>query len=463
MRPLGVVVSRRPPTHLRFEFELAEPGAVAPGDYVEVPFEGGAIVARVYSVRVENPYMAEPGVASEHARLGLRLPSRSVLEQTEVHVAAAEVVGVVSPEGEVGPPHVPPAPGSEVYRAAPGSLRAVLGLAEEGVRLGSAWRLGVDVVLDPEFLAWHHVAVLGATGSGKSHTLAVLAEELSGLGLAVVIVDPHGEYRGLAEALGGYSVRADRVLVEPDLVPPDAIADATDMTGVQRDLLYLAYEEAEGPGLDALEEAVARVAARYRFHRETVLGVVRRLATLRRMGVFAGRGLPLSLEEGAVVAVDAGVGLGDRVSSALVGAIARAVFEYRRAGDAPPLVLMVDEAHRFLPQDEDPYSKAALRLIAREGRKFKAGLAVASQRVVGLDKDVLSQCGTKIVLRMDSPTDIAMLRPLLGPHADTLPALPTGMALIAGVAVRHPILVKVRERRIREGSVSRLAAAEKSA
>ncbi len=452
MREVGVVLSRKPPTQAAFEFELREPGLVGAGDYVEVPCERGAIVARVLSIRAENDYFAEVGLVREHAEYGLRLPSGAALEAGEVHVARAEVVGVVREDGSLEPPLVPPSPGSLVYAASKLALTTLLGLSTgPGVRIGEIWRLGVEVVLDPERLLRHHVAVLGATGTGKSYTCGVLAEELLELGMPVVVLDPHGEYRTLAERYRARCVKATQVALEPGFVSPDAIAEATDMTEVQRDLLFLAYRRMEGPTLGDLERAVEEVAGEYGFRRETLVAMLRRLETLRAMGLFTGKGERLAFEEGECVVVDVGVGLSAELSRALVGAIVWDLFERRKCGEVPPFALIVDEAHRYLPVDAPTFCSKALRTVAREGRKFGACLIIASQRVVGLDKDVLSQCGTKIVLRMDSPTDLAMLKPLLGAHTKLLPHLPNGVALLAGVAVRYPVLVKIRERRTPHG------------
>lgn len=447
---VGHVISRVAPTHSSFEFELLEPGCVSVGDYVEVPVEEGALLARVSRVSAENPLLSEPGVLREHEAFGLRLPSSASLELAEVHVARAEAAGVVSGE-EVLPPLRPPAPGSPVFRATGPALSRLLGFAEDGVRLGRVWRSGVDVVLDPSRLLRHHVAVLGATGSGKSYACGVIAEEALELGLSVVVLDPHGEYSTLAERYPARVVRADRLNLEAGLVSPEAVAEATEMTEVQRDLLYLAWQEAEGPRLADLLEAVRRVAAAYQFKRETVVALERRLRMLKTYGVFSGGDTLLYLSEGECTVVDVGLGLPAHVSRALVGAVVWLLFEMRRAGEAPPFVLVVDEAHRFLPVEEESFAKTALRTVAREGRKFAASLVIASQRAVGLDRDVLSQCGTKVVLRMDSPTDIAVLKPVLGSYARLLPHLPTGVALVAGVATRHPVLVEVRERKTSHG------------
>ncbi|RLF02939.1 MAG: hypothetical protein DRK00_09375, partial [Thermoprotei archaeon] len=446
-----VIISRKPPTEVGFEFELTEPGSVLAGDYVEVPLELGTLVARVTRVMVENSYLSTPGLVREHVRFGLKLPSLASLESCEVHVARAESVGIVGVDGRLMPPCAPPPPGSPVYRASAEALSRVLGFSSEGIRIGRVWRLGVEAVLDPDKLFRHHVAVLGSTGSGKSYTCGVLAEEALEMGLPVIILDFHGEYTTLGERYRARVVRVDEVGLEPGFVSPDAIAEATEMSDIQRDLLFLAAEEAAGPTLADLEEAVPRIAERYGFRRETLIAVLRRLKTLRAMGVFTGKGELPTVSEGECLIIDVGVGMPAPVTRGMAGSVVWWLFEERRGGSIPPFLLIIDEAHKLLPVEEASFCRTAVRMVAREGRKFGACLVVASQRVVGLDKDVLSQCGTKFVLRMDSPTDLAMLRPLLGRHTKLLPYLPTGVALVTGVAVQHPTLIEVRRRKTRHG------------
>ncbi|QOJ78816.1 ATP-binding protein [Infirmifilum lucidum] len=451
MEKVGVVISRTPPTELAFEFEVLEPGAIATGDFVEVPVERGALLARVAGMQAVNAAFSELGVVTEASEYGLRLPSAALLS-SEVHVARARALEVITEDGELAPPLHPPSPGTPVYKASRESISRLLGFREGGVWLGEVWHSGVDALLDPESLVCHHVAVVGATGSGKSHTLGVLSEELLEHGYPVVVVDVHGEYGFLAEE--GYRARALKltgVSLKPGLLSPDAVAEATEMTEVQRDLLHLAYDGLEGVELGDVIESVERVAREYGFRRETVVGVIRRLKTLKSMGVFAGSegGVPPEelVEEGSATVLEVGLGLPERAVNALVGTVVWLLFEARRSGAVPGFALVVDEAQRFLPQEEDTFSRRALRVLAREGRKFRTGIMVASQRVVGLDKDVLSQSGTKVVLRMDSVTDLSMLKLLLGQSARLVPHLPRGVAIVAGVTVRYPVMVKVRGRK----------------
>jgi len=92
-----------------------------------------------------------------------------------------------------------------------------------------------------------------------------------------------------------------------------------------------------------------------------------------------------------------------------------------------------------------------MRRIVRKGRKFGIGLGVISQRIVGLDKDVISQCGTKFILRIDSKTDLDLLRPYIGLATDEdikrIPHLPTGVTLVTDQATKYPILVSIRPRK----------------
>ena len=71
-----------------------------------------------------------------------------------------------------------------------------------------------------------------------------------------------------------------------------------------------------------------------------------------------------------------------------------------------PTFIVLDEAHNFIPSN--PRSRHELlvreqfRTIAAEGRKFGLFLILVSQRADKLDDLVLSECGNKAILRLDS-------------------------------------------------------------
>ena len=68
-------------------------------------------------------------------------------------------------------------------------------------------------------------------------------------------------------------------------------------------------------------------------------------------------------------------------------------------GRQQPLLVVVDEAHRFVPDGEETPAHRTLSTIAKEGRKYGVGLVLVSQRPAELDGAVMSQCGSMIALR----------------------------------------------------------------
>ncbi|MGC9010214.1 MAG: ATP-binding protein [Sulfolobales archaeon] len=77
------------------------------------------------------------------------------------------------------------------------------------IRIGSLARLeNIDVAIDVNKLH-KHLLITGATGSGKSNAVAIIADRLSMLGAPVIIFDVHGEYVNLEPEDG----RVDKIEV----------------------------------------------------------------------------------------------------------------------------------------------------------------------------------------------------------------------------------------------------------
>lgn len=125
------------------------------------------------------------------------------------------------------------------------------------------------------------------------------------------------------------------------------------------------------------------------------------------------------------------------------------------SGKAQPLLIVVDEAHRFLPEGGDSSCHRILTRVAKEGRKYGVGLAVVTQRPSEVDSTVLSQCGTMIALRTTSPQDRSRVAAAfpddLGGLVDLLPSLRTGEGLFVGEAMFVPSRVRIRLTKAPEG------------
>lgn len=95
-----------------------------------------------------------------------------------------------------------------------------------------------------------------------------------------------------------------------------------------------------------------------------------------------------------------------------------------------------------------------LRDLASEGRKFGLGLCVVSQRPARVDKSVLSQCSTQIILKVTNPNDLraiaASVEGLTAEAEAEIKNLPVGTALVTGIA-DVPLFVAIRPRKTMHG------------
>ncbi|MGZ6250561.1 MAG: helicase HerA domain-containing protein [Candidatus Chromulinivorax sp.] len=110
------------------------------------------------------------------------------------------------------------------------------------------------------------------------------------------------------------------------------------------------------------------------------------------------------------------------------------------------LMIVIEEAHKFL--NPAAASQTIFGTIAREMRKYYVSLFIIDQRPSGIDSEVLSQVGTKVIAQLSDEKDIQAV--LAGTHhANTLKTVLSSLdtkkqALVLGHAVRMPIVIETR-------------------
>jgi hypothetical protein len=112
----------------------------------------------------------------------------------------------------------------------------------------------------------------------------------------------------------------------------------------------------------------------------------------------------------------------------------------------PQLMITIEEAHRFL--DERGARQTIFGTIARELRKYQVTLLVVDQRPSGIDDEVLSQLGTRVVCALNDEKDIqAVLAGVSGAShlRSILAKLDTRQeAMLMGHALPMPIPIRTR-------------------
>jgi DNA helicase HerA-like ATPase len=161
----------------------------------------------------------------------------------------------------------------------------------------------------------------------------------------------------------------------------------------------------------------------------------------------------LSIDTGTNMACIDLSGVPSDAVGVVVAVVSRLVFEFNLWNperERFPILLVLEEAHNYVPNRNDfrlQAAKTAIERITKEGRKYGVGTIIVSQRPKELSETVLSQCNSFIAMRLTNPDDQAYVRKLV-PDAlsgimDMLPSLRTGEALILGDCVALPTRVMI--------------------
>jgi DNA helicase HerA-like ATPase len=230
-------------------------------------------------------------------------------------------------------------------------------------------------------------------------------------------------------------------------------------TSGQLGLLYEAISalraQTEAYTLEDIIEQVVRSNSKVKWN------LVGQLESLLELGLFSGASTPIEemLRPGRASVIDM-TGVLPELQSMIVSRLLTDIFEARKRRLISPGMVVIEEAHNYIPErgTGNAASTNILRTIAAEGRKFGLGLMIISQRPARVDKNVLSQCNTQIIMRVTNPNDLrALSKGLEGMTSDLeeeIKRLPPGVAMLVSNEIERPITVNIRPRKSRHGGVS---------
>ncbi len=465
--------------HGEFNFLVSSTAGLERGDYIKVKHERyGWVLGQVKSIKRYNE------LYSLNALTGAAEPK----EQDERIIARAKVIGYISGEGVLRVPRIPFKPGERVYLADAGIIQRSLRLGNRnGIYIGTlGGRDDIPVFLNPNKLVQKHIAVLAKTGAGKSYTVGVLVEELLEKKVPVVIVDPHGEYSalrypndsqkelalmekyrispkgydGVVEYTPSHSInpQADRKLSLD--ITRLSVTEFVEMlpakiTDTQRGILFEALKAVKSYGRYTIDDIINIV---QEHESKAKWNLLTALEMLRESRIFEGTPVRTTdLVRPGICSIINLRGVQPEIQDLVVSRVATEIFEDRKRGKVPPLLFLIEEAHNFAPERGfgTRVCNKVLRTIASEGRKFGMGLCVVTQRPARIDKSVLSQCNTQIILKVTNPNDLRAISQSIEGFTqemeDEIRQLEPGTALIVGEVVEQPIFVRIRVKRSRHG------------
>ncbi|UCE81515.1 MAG: ATP-binding protein [Methanobacteriota archaeon] len=410
------------------------------------------------------------------------------VEIEEKEIATVTVVGYRDDRNLLQVPRTPLLAGEEVFRAQEELIKDIVGIREHmdtGAYIGLLSGHDVRVELDINLLVQKHVCILSKTGGGKSYCSGALVEELMKQKVTVCIIDPHGEYTTMRKKGSikkthrdfhvkprGYGDKVVEFATDTSLnkqARPLKFTlhnlDAREILGLTNTKNVRSYLTMLRRAVDTLREtkenfSINDIIAVLEANNEQSSGaLITELEYLNEIEVFAEQGTKIDelIQKGKTTIINLR-GTPPDMQELIVNRIGTALFELRKVGKIPPMMLVVEEAHNFCPQQGQVACSKVFRTIASEGRKFGLGLLVISQRPAKVDKNVLSQCNTQIILKVNNPNDLkaiaASIEGLTEGMEEEIQRLPIGTAIVTGGGVSMPLFVDIRPRESQHGGES---------
>ena len=354
-----------------------------------------------------------------------------------------------------------------------------------------------------------HFAIIGSTGSGKSCTVALVLQAILNENPQghVVLFDPHNEY---SKSFGNRAEVIDNDSLDLPLWIFDFVetcellcSDIEDQAREEQEILHdvilkakqlydrslkrndvstqLKLDDIEGElqrathiSLDSPVPYRIRDVAKLVDHAMGKLEnssnlapykrLKRKIATLtsdpRYAFIFRNQASPRPIEDivgrifrlpvaGKPISCLDFSGIPSESLNIVVSVVSRLAFELATWSERKlPILLVCEEAHRYIPRDKELGFHSTRRIISRiakEGRKYGVSLAIVSQRPSELEPSTLSQCSTIFSMRLSNELDQNFVRAAVPDGAaellSFLPSLGTAETMVFGESVNLPMRV----------------------
>lgn len=324
-----------------------------------------------------------------------------------------------------------------------------------------------------------HIGIFGTTGSGKSNLVKVLATSmLNNTDYGLLIFDVHNEYyKALSlhpkasERLSVYNTQTshegiEKLSVRFNEVDPEDITACAVFSEPQMDALYklssvwqekwieylLKYDAADI--IDELAQSTGQ-----KFQSRTISKIKSICWNLEQeLNIHDEESSVVEqmlndLEQGRVVLIEL-KNISPIGEQALTTLLSKKLLQrYAAKSDQEfdqlkPVLIVLEEAHRFLGKKEQNSGNAFARLVS-EARKFKLGLCVVDQQPRLLADKVLSQLNTLFILGLASKADRnkleAMCRKDILQQRNEIKNLDCGEMIVATNYMRFAAPVKVHK------------------
>jgi len=433
----------------------------------------------------------------------------SILRKKDIYATAhLKPMLMIKNDNNPSPPKTIPPHFSEVYEASNQDVALIFGdeneLSKKYFNIGTPLDMSTPVCLDLEKLTERSNGIFGKTGTGKTFlTRLVLAGLIKNEKAVNIIFDMHSEYGLQARKEGsGYSFVKGLKTLFPDKVAifsldpvstrrrggtPDfeiildyqtvnvedilSLQDELNLHATALEAAYLITAKYKKNWLEALlsqGETLKEFAQELGAHPESIAALYRKLKIIERFPFFKTQPMgTISVIEHMLEYLDRGVNIiiefGNftstfcyllisniitrRIHKKYVEKTEKFLGTQKKEFEPKKLMITIEEAHKFLNQQAA--RQTIFGIIAREMRKYYVSLLIVDQRPSGIDPEIISQIGTKIISQLNDERDIQAVLMGIG-NASSLRSILASLdskkqTLLLGHALTMPVVIQTRE------------------
>ncbi|MFH1254152.1 MAG: ATP-binding protein [bacterium] len=393
-----------------------------------------------------------------------------------------------------------------VYEASASEVAEIFGDEQKDKKyfnIGFPLDMTTPVCMDLDLLVERSNGIFGKTGTGKTFiTRLILAGLIKNEKAVNLIFDMHSEYgfQARKEGAGESFVKGLKTLFPNQVAIFSLDPESTRRRGCTQDVeVVLSYQDIRVEDVLTLQdelnlhptalEAAYLISAKYKknwlkklleqegtlkefaeeigAHAESIAALYRKLKRLERFPFIKDMVSSTSVVDRMIEHLDRGINvvlefgnhtsmlsyllvvniLTRRIHDEYVAKTEKFLASQKKSDEPRKLMITIEEAHKFL--NPNAAKQTIFGVIAREMRKYYVSLLVVDQRPSGIDQEILSQIGTKIVALLNDEKDIQAI--LTGASNSSglrsiLATLDTKkQALVLGHAVPMPVVIKTRE------------------
>jgi uncharacterized protein len=395
---------------------------------------------------------------------------------------------------------------STVYDASAADVAQIFGDEHEDQKyfnIGVPLDMQTPVCLNLDYFTERSNGIFGKSGTGKTFiTRLILAGLVKSQKAVNLIFDMHSEYGFQARKEGGglSFVKGLKSLFPDKTAIFSLDPDSTRKRGCSPDIeVVLSYQDIRVEDIISLQdelnlhptalEAAYLVASKYKknwlqilldqgetikefaqeigAHAESIGALYRKLKRLERFSFlqkyssgesvidkllsYLDKGIHIILEFGNNTSMLCYLMVANiitrRLHDAYVSKTEKYLATQKKEDEPKKLMITIEEAHKFL--NPTAARQTIFGIIAREMRKYYVSLLVVDQRPSGIDNEVLSQIGTKIVALLNDEKDIQAVLTGVNNSSGLRTILSTldtkKQSLVMGHAVPMPVVIKTRE------------------